>query len=522
MRLRSATVLAVVIVSIVAPTWARAADPPAFAECLAPEDATVTVGVVECQRVDSTHLGAQAPFTYYVPEACNPETHPGIRCPAIYLTHGTGGSYRSSLGPKGGTAPAWAKALTFAPPQDAATAPEPWTMGPSTWVSAQPLPFVFIAPHNRTLPGGYGPAPDMDGLWSDWNPRYALGGDSQQYATPPPRFDSFVVEELLPFVESHLPVGTSRGYRATIGHSQGGFGALKFPLAHPDLFTAAGSQSGGSLPFGKLVRLPNAGVGVQPPVPVPHTRLPGITPMLDYPPETNYLVIPSLIPGYGDPVADATYYEAEFPSGISENGRAFANGRQAIAFRLTVGDAIPRRLEDITTDPQGYASSQGYELLTFVATHEMARALAADELAYELQVHPGLHGGPYQAPHYRNMLLFMWRNMLHPDGSGDVVTEPEHFDFRTIKKSFEVWGWRFEVAREPTEFLNLTNVSCNALTLRGTGTVSVTVPERCGTGLGGDSTFQIDLGPQQATDQPHQIGAYPVYGRTMTVGLTPL
>ncbi len=102
----------------------------------------------------------------------------------------------------------------------------------------------------------------MDGLWSDWNPRYAKGGDWPQYATPPPRFESFIVEELLPFLESFLPVGASRGWRGTVGHSQGGFGALKIPLQHPDTFAAAGSMSGGSLPFGRFVNVPNLGIGL--------------------------------------------------------------------------------------------------------------------------------------------------------------------------------------------------------------------------------------------------------------------
>ena len=491
----------------------------AFEECLAPDVTAVTVGAVECQRVASLHLGADVPFSYFVPAACDPLADPEVRCPVIFLLHGTGGSYRSMLGAKGGTSSAWAKAETHRPPRNPLTDAEPWTLQPDGWVPAEPLPFVLVAPHNRTVPGGHGPAADMDGLWSDWNPRYAAGGDSPQYATPPPRFESHLIEELIPFIEARLPVGTSRGWRATVGHSQGGFGALKFPLQHPDMFAAVGSLSGGSLPFGRFARLPDLGLGIQPPVPVPYTRLPGITPLFDYPPETNYLVVPSLMPGYGDPVADHVYYQAEFPSGIASNGRAWDDGEQAIAFRLTVGDAIPRRLEDITDNPQGYAASQGYEILTNVATREMARALDVEGLGYEMLVRPGLHGAPYQAPYYRLMLEFLWRSVKHPDGSGVEVVTPDTFDFRTIRRSFTVWGWTFTVEREPVEFLNLTDVSCTGLTLRGTGIVHVTVPEACGTGLDGERTFVVDLGPAQAADEPPLIGPYPIYGRTVHVAL---
>ncbi len=136
------------------------------------------------------------------------------------------------------------------------------------------------------------------------------------------------------------------------------------------------------------------------------------------------------MPGYGDPVADGVNYEAEFPSGIAGNGRAWQDGRQAIAFRLTVGDAIPRRLEDITDNPQGYASSQGYEILTNVATREMKRALDLEGLDSGFLQKPGLHGGSYQTPYYRLMLELPSGGALkkHPDGSGDEVSAPDTFN----------------------------------------------------------------------------------------------
>jgi hypothetical protein len=238
------------------------AKPQPFSECLSPSSKTVTVGRVECQRVSSKLLGGQSPFSYYVPPQCAAQ-----RCPALYLLHGSGSSYQGMLGKKGSKRfGAWIHALTHRPYVNAAKHPAPWTLKTDKWVKAQTLPFVLIAPHNRTLPGGFGPAPWLDGLWSDWNPRYARGGDHQAYRTPPPRFESFIVKELLPFVERRLPVGTSRGHRGMVGHSQGGFGAVRIPLAYPDLFSAAGSQSGGSLPLGRLARVSGMAVGFQPPV----------------------------------------------------------------------------------------------------------------------------------------------------------------------------------------------------------------------------------------------------------------
>jgi len=78
------------------------------------------------------------------------------------------------------------------------------------------------------------------------------------------------------------------------------------------------------------------------------------------------------------------------------------------------------------------------------------------------------------------------------------------------------------VEREPIEFLNLRNVTCEGLDLQGTGLVTVTVPASCGTGLGGETTFDVDLGPAWPADEPAGASAIPAYGQTAHRSLTPL
>jgi hypothetical protein len=85
-----------------------------------------------------------------------------------------------------------------------------------------------------------------------------------------------------------------------------------------------------------------------------------------------------------------------------------------------------------------------------------------------------------------------------------------------------VWGWHFVVQRQPVEFLTLRSVSCDGLTLQGTGTVTVRVPPSCGTGYRGAPRFEVDLGPGQATDEPLDASATPLYGRTVRVELSSL
>jgi hypothetical protein len=91
-----------------------------------------------------------------------------------------------------------------------------------------------------------------------------------------------------------------------------------------------------------------------------------------------------------------------------------------------------------------------------------------------------------------------------------------------VFKSFEVWGWRFAIERPIQEFINLTNVSCDSLTLRGTGVVTVTVPKSCGTGVAGSNIVSVDLGPSTPVNEPVALGLCDSYGHTETVALEPL
>jgi putative tributyrin esterase len=52
------------------------------------------------------------------------------------------------------------------------------------------------------------------------------------------------LRELIPDVEKRFRVNTQREGRAIAGLSMGGYGAIKFGLKHPEMFTMAASMSG--------------------------------------------------------------------------------------------------------------------------------------------------------------------------------------------------------------------------------------------------------------------------------------
>jgi S-formylglutathione hydrolase FrmB len=62
--------------------------------------------------------------------------------------------------------------------------------------------------------------------------------------TPSDKYESYVLEELIPDVDSRFRTIRDRSGRGIAGCSMGGYGALKFGLKHPEMFTLAASMSG--------------------------------------------------------------------------------------------------------------------------------------------------------------------------------------------------------------------------------------------------------------------------------------
>ncbi|MGQ9455281.1 MAG: alpha/beta hydrolase [Armatimonadota bacterium] len=61
---------------------------------------------------------------------------------------------------------------------------------------------------------------------------------------PTSSFETFIVRDLVTFVDSIFPTRAHRSGRAIAGLSMGGYGAFKLALKHPDMFCAAASFSG--------------------------------------------------------------------------------------------------------------------------------------------------------------------------------------------------------------------------------------------------------------------------------------
>ena len=92
---------------------------------------------------------------------------------------------------------------------------------------------------------------------------YPDGGKSSWYFDSPTdssmQYESYIIKELVPYVDANFPTKANPKSRAITGLSMGGHGGLYLAIRHSDVFGAAGSTSGGFdfRPFPKSWNLPN-------------------------------------------------------------------------------------------------------------------------------------------------------------------------------------------------------------------------------------------------------------------------
>lgn len=59
------------------------------------------------------------------------------------------------------------------------------------------------------------------------------------------RYETFMIDELVPFIDLHYKTIKNRQFRAIAGLSMGGHGAMYLSIRHTDIFANAGSMAGG-------------------------------------------------------------------------------------------------------------------------------------------------------------------------------------------------------------------------------------------------------------------------------------
>lgn len=366
-------------------------------------------------------------------------SHPHKRYPVLYLLHGTSGG-----------AADWTK------------------LGGAEQTTAG-LPLIVVMPDIAFHDNGGG-----------WCTNWVNGG---KYG--PDEWETFHIDELIPWVDRNLRTIAARSGRAIAGLSQGGFCSMSYAARHPDLFETALSFSGAL----DIAADEEAKLLVRPIILATEVGLDGLAPNTFF----------------GNPGSDEINWAAHDPSTLAANLR----GMNLFLYSGN-GEVGPL---DSGSNAGAQTIEGGVHTLTQLF-HSHLQTLGIPSVYDDYG--PGTHSWPYWARDLRWSIGQVMTNFAHPAPAPNPVT------YTTDEPDYSIFGWHVAIHRTATEFSTLADAGRRAFTVKGSGTATVTTPPRYArhalfeitvaseagtatalqdTGRGRRLTITVPLGPANAHQQ---------------------
>ena len=146
---------------------------------------------IDCSAINGRILKRVVHYCVYLPSGYDAAQQP---YPVVYLLHGLGDNERTLFNSGG------------------------WTLLDDLRKQHRMGDFLIVAPEG-------------------WRSFYINSADGRF------RYSDFFLQEFIPHIESKYRIRKGRSARAISGISMGGYGAMRFAFAHPDLFSAVSAQS---------------------------------------------------------------------------------------------------------------------------------------------------------------------------------------------------------------------------------------------------------------------------------------
>jgi S-formylglutathione hydrolase FrmB len=342
--------------------------------------------------VQSPSLGRPVDVRVLLPEGYDPDG--ATRYPVLYLFHGTSG--RAS----------------------------DWVVQGSADKTLAGVPVITVMPD-----AGF------DGNGGSWFTDWVDSGT----ALGPSKWETFHIDDVLPWVDANLQTVPSRAGRAIAGLSQGGFGAMTYASRHPDLFSSAASFSGAP----EIARDPELAVGASVVIAGTAMGLNGTQPDAMF----------------GNAVTNRVNWLGHDPATLVENLRATS---------LHIWTATGLNGE---YDPEPNPGGTGIEALTHESSQRFHQHLdEAGIPSYYNDYTYGTHTWPYWTRDLQQYVPRMLRDFAHP-------LTPAQITYQSIDRTWTQWGWTVAVTRSAEqEFSTLSKADTAGFTLAGTGTAAVTTP----------------------------------------------
>jgi len=277
------------------------------------------------------------------------------------------------------------------------------------------------------------PDAGFNGDGGGWFTNWFNGG-----AFGPPMWETFHIEQLLPWVDANFRTIADREGRAVAGLSQGGFGALSYAARHPELFSAVAAFSGAC----EIDRDPDA--------------IPIATSIIQY---TTVLSGAEPDAVFGPRATQELNWQAHDPATLVSNLRG-------IDIALWSGNGEPGPF-DHNPNPLAMA----IEMITFGATQFFHGHL--EEIGIPSAYHyygAGTHTFPYWARDLREYVGPLMRHFANPP------PPPRSINYLSADERWQQWGWSVALERPEPAFSHLRNARRSGFALTGTGSATVHTP----------------------------------------------
>jgi S-formylglutathione hydrolase FrmB len=253
-------------------------------------------------------------------------------------------------------------------------------------------------------------------------------------------WETFHIDQLIPWIDSNLRTHATRGKRAIAGLSQGGFCSLSYAARHPDLFgTAVGYSAAPDIYYDPELR---AGA----------LAIIGGTEMgLDHVPPGTF---------FGDPFTNGINWAARDPATIAENLRS-------TRIYMYWGNGQPGPYD---TAASGLAGAGEIEAAVAQSNAGFERRLQALRIpAYFNAYGAGTHSWPYWTRDLQWSLPKVIDGFAHPARVG-------RFTYTSADDRYDVYRWSVGMHRQARELSALSASGCGEFAVSGSGTAVVTTP----------------------------------------------
>ena len=275
-------------------------------------------------------------------------------------------------------------------------------------------------------------------------PDIALHDDGGGWCTDWPngheRWETFHIDQLIPWVDSNLRTIATRSERAIAGLSQGGFCSMSYAARYPDLFSIGLGYSGAP----DIYYDPQARAGALAIINATEVGL-------DHVPPGTF---------FGNAATNGINYAAHDPASLAENLRwtrmymYWGNGQDGPYDK-----------------PGSEGGANGIEaLINQDNIYFKARLDSLGIPAYFDDYGNGTHSWPYWERDLRWSIGRVMFDFHHPLG------QPSRFTYTSADRGYSQYGWRVVMHRKVREFSTLSNVSRKGFDLSGSGSATVYTP----------------------------------------------